>query len=84
MQLGSAVFPQVAADDHFNDHVTGMEIDHISDLTTNYQGIYGRIPYSENKDVCTMTRPDYCTYEHPIIPTCNDKTSLRAHNLNKI
>ncbi|KAK2154709.1 hypothetical protein NP493_2151g00012 [Ridgeia piscesae] len=30
-QLGN-VFPQPDADDHFNDHVIGMEIDHLSAL----------------------------------------------------
>ena len=45
-QLGN-VFTQADADDHFSDHVIGMEIDHLSDKT-GHQGILD----SADKGIC--------------------------------
>ena len=59
---------QAAADDHFNDHVIGIEIEHVCPDKTNYQGTL----YSDGEDM----HDDTPRLLHAIIPACNDKADL--------
>ena len=67
-QLGN-VFTQADADadDHFSDHVIGMEIDHLSALTRRVIRAY--LHDSADKDIFQNTHSDYRTWEYAIIPS---------------
>ena len=65
--LGNAVFTQRAADDH----VIGMEINHLSGLTRQIIWSYLTV----RMKTCRKTHQNYCTHEYAFIPTCNGITN---------